>query len=80
MAHASSRPSEIFRKFQRHSKDFHGLHVRGYLGFKFDCTPGGPPVCYGYAHLTTAGTTGFPATLVDYCYDNSGAAIAVRGD
>jgi hypothetical protein len=29
---------------------------------------------YGYVHLVTA-APGFPATLVEYWYDNSGAAI-----
>src|SRR5690606_24850940 len=47
--------------------------VDGYLGFTFDCSsiPNAPTsgVCYGYAHMTTTGPNGFPATLVDYCYD-----------
>jgi len=46
----------------------------GYLGFRFNCSGS---TCYGYAHLTTTGTTGFPATLVDYCYDSGGAAITI---
>jgi hypothetical protein len=46
----------------------------GYLGFRFNCAGS---TCYGYAHLTTTGTTGFPATLVDYCYDSGGAAITI---
>jgi hypothetical protein len=50
--------------------------VDGYLGFKFNCAAG---TCYGYAHMTTTGATGFPATLVDYCYDSSGSAITISG-
>ncbi|MEP7042250.1 MAG: hypothetical protein ABI843_04275 [Dokdonella sp.] len=50
----------------------------GYLGFEFDCSSIGGTTCYGYLHLTTTGTTGFPATLVEYWYDNSGAAITIQ--
>ncbi|MFC4819894.1 S8 family serine peptidase, partial [Dokdonella ginsengisoli] len=50
--------------------------VDGYLGFKFTCAAG---TCYGYAHMTSTGTTGFPATLIDYCYDSAGNAITITG-
>jgi hypothetical protein len=30
---------------------------------------------FGWVHLNTTGSTGFPATIVDYAYDDSGAAI-----
>jgi len=30
---------------------------------------------YGWVHLTTSGATGFPATIVDYAYENSGGSI-----
>lgn len=49
----------------------------GYLGFKFACTTAG--ICYGYAHFTTTGPTGFPAILGDYCWDNGGNAITIPG-
>jgi len=48
--------------------------ANGYLGFRFNCAG---DTCYGYAHLTTTAATGFPATLVDYCYDSGGAAITI---
>ena len=32
-------------------------------------------VNYGWVHLNTTGTTGFPATIVDYAYEDSGASI-----
>ena len=35
------------------------------------------PVNYGYAKFTTTAGTGYPATLVEYWYDNSGAAINI---
>ncbi len=53
----------------------------GYLGFRFNCSAlDDPPqsgICYGYVHLRTAAPRGFPATIVDYAYDRSGAAITV---
>ena len=30
---------------------------------------------FGWVHLNTTGTTGFPATIVDYAYENSGGSI-----
>jgi len=30
---------------------------------------------YGWVHLNTTGTTGFPATIVDFAYDNAGGSI-----
>jgi hypothetical protein len=30
---------------------------------------------FGWVHLNTTGTTGFPATIVDYAYEDSGASI-----
>ncbi|MGN6519014.1 MAG: BACON domain-containing protein [Dokdonella sp.] len=52
----------------------------GYLGFRFDCSSLGTSTtgtCYGYAHMTTTATTGFPGTLVQYWYDKSGADITI---
>ncbi|HEX7769691.1 MAG TPA: S8 family serine peptidase, partial [Dokdonella sp.] len=50
--------------------------VDGYLGFRYECAEG---TCYGYAHFTTTAATGYPATLVDYCHDTSGAAVTIGG-
>ena len=30
---------------------------------------------YGWVHLNTTGSTGFPATIVDYAYENTGGSI-----
>lgn len=49
--------------------------VDGYLGFKFNCSSAS--TCYGYAHITTSSPNGFPATLVDYCYNSAGDAVAI---
>ena len=50
--------------------------VDGFLGYKFDC-PAAGGVCYGYTHVTTTSPTGFPTTVVEYWYDQSGAAITI---
>jgi subtilisin family serine protease len=49
----------------------------GYLGFVFDCSSIGGTLCFGYAHLTTTSPAGFPATVVEYWYDQSGADITI---
>lgn len=53
----------------------------GYLGVRFNCSEldDAPEsgICYGYVHLRTTAPRGFPATIVDYAYDRSGAAITV---
>jgi len=51
--------------------------VDGYLGFRFACSTAS--ACYGYAHMTTTAGSGFPATIVDYCFDSSGASITIGG-
>ncbi len=56
--------------------------VDGYVGVKFDCDGRlGNPVpsgtCFGYVHVVTGDTSGFPATIVDYAYDGDGNDIVV---
>jgi hypothetical protein len=48
----------------------------GYLGFSFT-NINTATTNYGYALFTSGAGTGFPATLVRYWYDNSGAAITI---
>jgi hypothetical protein len=50
--------------------------VDGYLGFTFLNT-NTATINYGYAHVTTVGPNGTPMTIVQYVYDNSGAAIVI---
>jgi len=54
--------------------------VDAYLGFRFLNSVSGR-TNYGYAHLITSGAdpieTGFPATIVDYAYDQRGDAITI---
>lgn len=47
-----------------------------FMGFRFQ-NEATAIVNYGYARLTTTGPTGFPATIVSYSYDNTGAAITI---
>jgi hypothetical protein len=51
-------------------------NTAGFLGFSFVNLDTGV-VNYGYAKFTTTAGDGFPATLVEYWYDNTGAAIAI---
>lgn len=48
----------------------------GYLGIAFYDEAGGQ-VEYGYLHVVTSGPTGFPAQVLDWAYDRSGAAITI---
>jgi uncharacterized repeat protein (TIGR01451 family) len=51
--------------------------VDGYLGFRFTCSTAS--TCYGWAHITTTGPTGHPATILDYCFNSAGDAITIGG-
>ena len=48
----------------------------GYVGIAFYDEASGT-VDYGYLHLTTNGPLGFPAQVLDWAYDSSGAAITI---
>ena len=50
--------------------------VNGYLGLSF-LNETTNATNYGYLHLQTTGATGFPARILDYAYENTGAAITV---
>lgn len=50
--------------------------VNGYLGVRF-LNEATSLTTYGYVHLQTTGALGFPATILDYSYETSGAAITV---
>ena len=50
--------------------------MSGYLGVKFMNRDTGE-VNYGYVHMLTTAGTGFPAMILDYAYDQSGAAITI---
>lgn len=53
----------------------------GYIGFRFDCSslPTAPPddSCYGYLHFESTGPDGYPATILDYAYNQAGEAIEI---
>lgn len=50
--------------------------VDGYLGFRFTNTGTGQ-INYGYVRMTTTGTEGFPATLLEYAYNQVGDPITI---
>lgn len=50
--------------------------VNGYLGISFRNETTGV-TNYGYIHLQTTAATGYPATILDWAYENSGAAITI---
>ena len=50
--------------------------VDGYIGVAFQNENTGF-LNYGYIHLTTSSPDGFPAHVLEYGYDNSGAAITI---
>ncbi len=51
-----------------------GMH--GYLGVRFLNEQTGE-INYGYVHMLTTHGSGFPAVIMDYAYDKSGAAITI---
>ncbi|GEM_PF-763629 len=74
-------PSSIWSTVHNPGPAQWAADVDGYLGFRFNCSslpePPASGICYGYVHLRTGAPRGFPATIVDYAYDRSGAAITI---
>ena len=58
------------------SANYTGGNSTGFLGFSF-VNANTLAVNYGYAKFTTTGPSGYPATLVEYWYNNTGAAITI---
>ena len=54
-------------------------NVDGFLGFRFTNAETGE-LNYGYARLTTTGTSGFPKVIVSYAYNRAGGPIIVPLD
>lgn len=48
----------------------------GYVGVRF-FNEATSAINYGWVQITTTATTGFPATIVRYAYENTGASITV---
>jgi hypothetical protein len=51
--------------------------VDGYLGFRFNNPAQGGALNYGYARLTTTGTSGYPVTVVSWAYNQAGDPITI---
>lgn len=50
--------------------------TNGYIGVAFVNEDTGQ-LNYGYIHPTTTAPKGFPAQVLEYVYDNSGAAVPI---
>lgn len=72
-------PSSTFTSYANGANDETRLFlvgVTGYLGVMFTSEETGQ-ILYGYVHIHTTAGDGFPATILDYAYDKSGAAITI---
>ena len=72
-------PSSTFSSYANGENDETRLFlagVTGYLGVMFTSEETGQ-VLYGYVHMQTTAGNGFPATIFDYAYDKTGAAITI---
>ena len=54
--------------------NWHAGATGGYLGIRF-FNEATTSVNFGWIQLNTTAPNGFPATIVSYCYENSGASI-----
>ncbi len=74
-------PDSVFSTINNPGPPAWAAGADGYLGVRFNCSelPTAPPsgICYGYIHLTTSSPDGFPATIVEYAYDQAGNAITI---
>jgi len=69
-------PSSTFIQTAQAGTDNWLVGVDGYLGMKFLNEDTGE-INFGYVHITSTSPTGFPAVIVDYAYDQSGAEITI---
>ncbi|HJU39150.1 MAG TPA: hypothetical protein VJ724_06215 [Tahibacter sp.] len=51
--------------------------VTGFLGARFRNEAAGNALHYGWVHLATTAPLGFPATILDWCYEDTGNAIMI---
>ena len=71
---ATVGPSSTFGT--SNAANYLGGNSTGFLGFSF-INANTSQVNYGYAKFTTTAGNGYPATLVEYWYDNAGNAITI---
>lgn len=70
-------PSSTFFSYYGESREVKFWSgVNGYLGVRFMNEESGE-VNYGYVHMLTTAESGFPAMILDYAYDDSGAEITI---
>lgn len=53
--------------------------AQGFLGVRFTIEPTATLV-YGWVRLSTTAPLGFPATVTDWCYEESGSGITIATD
>ena len=51
--------------------------ITGFLGARFRNEAAGNALHYGWVRLATTAPLGFPATILDWCYDDAGEAIVI---
>ncbi len=68
-------PTATFNRKVTAMINFYG-GVDGYIGIAFQNSQTGA-LNYGWIHITTSAPAGFPAQVLDYGFDNTGAAIRV---
>jgi hypothetical protein len=69
-------PNGTYNQFQTVGTQFQPNSGIQYLGFRFQ-NEATAAQNYGYLVLNTTGGTGFPASVVGWAYENTGAAITV---
>ena len=82
-AGATVGPANLFSGASSGGAGYNSLFLApgatGYLGMRFTNDNTGA-INYGYIHFkntATTGATGYPATIIDYAYENTGLAITI---
>lgn len=66
----------FYNQFQTLGTNFQTADDR-YIGFRFSNDAATPVTYYGHLLIRSGGTTGFPASIVSYGYENTGLAVTI---
>ena len=66
----------FYNQFQTLGTNFQTAGDR-YIGFRFSNDAATPVTYCGYLLIRSGGTTGFPASIVSYGYENTGLAVTI---
>lgn len=71
-------PSNLFTRegFSGNTSAWTGGVIRGYLGMRFR-NEATNAINYGWVQMTTSAPQGFPMTVHGWCFEDTGAAIAI---